>query len=169
MIVTPVSGSPAMTARCMGAAPRYLGSSDACTLTKPRRGAISTRRAGSCRRRRRRRGRAQRGKCREKRGVLQPFGLKRQAGLERGAPSRRRRSSCGRGRAADPAASRRRRPCVATRAARRASAPRMPACRRRRCARPRYHFPARVSFRIFRTIRSRLMPRSRSTNSVPSR
>ncbi len=32
-----------------------------------------------------------------------------------------------------------------------------------------YHLPARVSFRILRTIRSRLMPRRRSTNSVPSR
>src|SRR5262249_16076961 len=33
----------------------------------------------------------------------------------------------------------------------------------------RYHFPVRVSFLIFRTMMSRLMPRSRSTNSVPSR
>ena len=32
-----------------------------------------------------------------------------------------------------------------------------------------HHLPARVSFRILRTMRSRLMPRSRSTNSVPSR
>ena len=32
-----------------------------------------------------------------------------------------------------------------------------------------YHLPARVIRRIFRTMRSRLMPRSRSTNSVPSR
>src|SRR5262249_11469441 len=32
-----------------------------------------------------------------------------------------------------------------------------------------YHFPARASFLIFRTIRSRLMPRSRSTKRVPSR
>src|SRR5206468_8993068 len=28
----------------------------------------------------------------------------------------------------------------------------------------RYHLPARVSFRILRTMRSRLMPRKRSTN-----
>jgi len=34
---------------------------------------------------------------------------------------------------------------------------------------PGYHLPARVSFLILRTIRSRLMPRRRSTNSVPSR
>ena len=33
----------------------------------------------------------------------------------------------------------------------------------------RHHLPARVSFLILLTIRSRLMPRSRSTNSVPSR
>ena len=33
----------------------------------------------------------------------------------------------------------------------------------------RHHFPARVSFRILRTMRSRLMPRSRSTNNAPSR
>ena len=32
-----------------------------------------------------------------------------------------------------------------------------------------YHLPARLSLRIFRTIRSRLMPRRRSTKSVPSR
>ena len=32
-----------------------------------------------------------------------------------------------------------------------------------------YHLPARVSFLIFRTIRSRLMPRSLSTKRVPSR
>ena len=32
-----------------------------------------------------------------------------------------------------------------------------------------HHLPARVSFWILRTIRSRLMPRSRSTNSAPSR
>ena len=32
-----------------------------------------------------------------------------------------------------------------------------------------YHLPARVSLRILRTIMSRLMPRRRSTNSVPSR
>ena len=33
----------------------------------------------------------------------------------------------------------------------------------------RYHLPARVNFLIFRTIRSRLMPRRRSTKSVPSK
>ena len=38
MIVTPVTGSPAITARCTGAAPRYFGSSDACTLIMPSRG-----------------------------------------------------------------------------------------------------------------------------------
>ena len=32
-----------------------------------------------------------------------------------------------------------------------------------------HHLPARVSFWIFRTIRSRLMPRRRSTKSAPSR
>jgi hypothetical protein len=32
-----------------------------------------------------------------------------------------------------------------------------------------YHLPVRVSFRILRTMRSRLMPRSRSTKSIPSR
>jgi hypothetical protein len=32
-----------------------------------------------------------------------------------------------------------------------------------------HHVPAFISFRIFRTIRSRLIPRSRSTNNVPSR
>ena len=36
-------------------------------------------------------------------------------------------------------------------------------------SKPVYHLPARESFRIFRTMRSRLMPRRRSTNSVPSR
>ena len=35
MIVMPVSGSPAMMARWIGAAPRYRGSSDACTLISP--------------------------------------------------------------------------------------------------------------------------------------
>ena len=32
-----------------------------------------------------------------------------------------------------------------------------------------HHVPALIIFRIFRTIRSRLIPRSRSTNNVPSR
>ena len=40
--VTPVSVSPSTTAHVIGAAPRYLGSSDACTLTHPRRGPSST-------------------------------------------------------------------------------------------------------------------------------
>ncbi len=35
MIVTPVVVSPAITARCTGAAPRYFGSSEACTLIMP--------------------------------------------------------------------------------------------------------------------------------------
>ena len=35
--------------------------------------------------------------------------------------------------------------------------------------RGRYHLPARLSFLIRRTIRSRLMPRSRSMKSCPSR
>ena len=38
MIVTPVSRSPAITARCTGAAPRYRGRSDAWTLIMPSRG-----------------------------------------------------------------------------------------------------------------------------------
>ena len=33
----------------------------------------------------------------------------------------------------------------------------------------RHHWPARVNFLIRRTMRSFLIPRSRSTNSVPSR
>ena len=33
----------------------------------------------------------------------------------------------------------------------------------------RHHFPARVILRIFLTMRSRLMPRTRSRNSMPSR
>ena len=33
----------------------------------------------------------------------------------------------------------------------------------------RHHFPARASLRIFLTIKSRLMPRTRSRNSLPSR
>jgi hypothetical protein len=37
--VTPVSASPAMTARLIGAAPRQRGSSDACRLKQPSRGA----------------------------------------------------------------------------------------------------------------------------------
>ena len=38
----PVWVSPAMTARWMGAAPRYFGSRLACTLMQPRRGALSS-------------------------------------------------------------------------------------------------------------------------------
>ena len=34
-IVHPVSSSPFATAQCIGAAPRYLGSIDACTLIEP--------------------------------------------------------------------------------------------------------------------------------------
>ena len=37
--VTPVSASPAMMARWIGAAPRQRGSSDACRLKQPSRGA----------------------------------------------------------------------------------------------------------------------------------
>ena len=39
MIMTPVSASPAMIARLIGAAPRQRGSSEACTLKQPSRGA----------------------------------------------------------------------------------------------------------------------------------
>ena len=42
MIVTPVSVSPAMIARWIGAAPRQRGSSDACTLIMPSRGRSSS-------------------------------------------------------------------------------------------------------------------------------
>jgi hypothetical protein len=41
MIVTPVTAAPSITARCTGAAPRYRGRSDACTLIIPRRGIAS--------------------------------------------------------------------------------------------------------------------------------
>ncbi len=34
-IVHPVSSSPCAMAQCMGAAPRYLGNNDACTLIDP--------------------------------------------------------------------------------------------------------------------------------------
>jgi hypothetical protein len=39
MTLTPVSVSPAMMARLMGAAPRQRGSSDACRLRQPSGGA----------------------------------------------------------------------------------------------------------------------------------
>ncbi len=42
MVVTPVSFSPSITAHWIGAAPRYLGSRDAWTLTHPRGGISST-------------------------------------------------------------------------------------------------------------------------------
>ena len=42
MMVTPVSASPASSARSIGAAPRQRGSSEAWTLRQPRRGAAST-------------------------------------------------------------------------------------------------------------------------------
>ncbi|MYK88262.1 MAG: hypothetical protein F4018_07900 [Acidobacteria bacterium] len=42
MIVTPVSVSPAMIARCTGAAPRYFGSSEGWMLMVRSRGAAST-------------------------------------------------------------------------------------------------------------------------------
>ena len=37
-MVTPVSFSPFKIARCMGAAPRYLGNSEACIFMAPFRG-----------------------------------------------------------------------------------------------------------------------------------
>ena len=83
-------------------------------------------------------------------------------------PSPARRSPSGRGRGGDRAASPRRRRRAATRSAPRASAPRSAACRRRRRG-VRYHFPARSSFRILRTMKSFWRPRNRSTNSLPSR
>ena len=39
MMVTPLSVSPAMMARWIGAAPRQRGNSEACTLKQPSRGA----------------------------------------------------------------------------------------------------------------------------------
>ena len=42
MMVTPVSSSPAMIARWIGAAPRQRGSSEAWALMQPIRGAAST-------------------------------------------------------------------------------------------------------------------------------
>ena len=42
IMLTPVSLSPASIARCIGAAPRHLGRSDACTLMQPSRGIAST-------------------------------------------------------------------------------------------------------------------------------
>ncbi len=42
MIATPVSASPAMIARWIGAAPRQRGSSEAWMLKQPRAGASST-------------------------------------------------------------------------------------------------------------------------------
>ena len=42
MMVTPLSASPAMMARLIGAAPRQRGSSEACTLKQPSLGASST-------------------------------------------------------------------------------------------------------------------------------
>src|SRR5580658_2342845 len=41
MVVLPVAVSPLATAHWMGAAPRYLGSNDACRLMQPRRGRAS--------------------------------------------------------------------------------------------------------------------------------
>ena len=38
MVVTPVIDSPLAMAHWMGAAPRYFGSNEACTLMMPRRG-----------------------------------------------------------------------------------------------------------------------------------
>ena len=38
MMVTPLSASPAMMARLIGAAPRQRGKSEACTLKQPSRG-----------------------------------------------------------------------------------------------------------------------------------
>src|SRR5262245_31313464 len=42
MVVTPVMVSSAIIARAIGAAPRYLGSSDACTLMHPIGGILRT-------------------------------------------------------------------------------------------------------------------------------
>ncbi len=42
MTWTPVTASPAMIARWIGAAPRQRGSSEPCRLNDPRRGASST-------------------------------------------------------------------------------------------------------------------------------
>ena len=43
MMVTPLSASPAMMARLIGAAPRQRGSSEACTLKQPSFGASQDR------------------------------------------------------------------------------------------------------------------------------
>ena len=42
MVVTPLTLSPAIIQRCIGAAPRYIGSSDAWTFTQPYSGSSST-------------------------------------------------------------------------------------------------------------------------------
>ena len=173
MIVTPVSVSPSITARCTGAAPRYFGSSDACTLIMPEaRHVRAARRESAARRRRPRRGRAPqrasvacdvrvaqasraaapaapcstRQRLDRRVGDLlaaapRPIGLRDDAETAWREPSSA--SSVGTANCGVPKKTTRERAA--------------------------HHLPARASFWILRTIRSFCRPRSRSTNSVPSR
>ena len=174
MMVMPVSASPAITARCTGAAPRYFGQQRSVDVdhAEPRDAQERVRQDPPVRGDDAEVG-PERGHRREKLVFLEPGRAE--------APERRRatasslvgvaatrwprpfgRSGCDttaddlRGRRLEEGRQRRHREL------RRAE---VDDSQRRR----RHHRPARFSLWIFRTIRSLLIPRSRSMNTVPSR
>ena len=136
MIVTPVIASPAMTARWIGAAPRYFGSSDACTLIMPSaRDTPGARRAESGRRRRRRQGRRRSAAMLARNACSRSF-----RGCRTGMPASSATALVGVGATAvrapsgDRAATRAPRRRGAKRSSLAASGPQTPASRRRRSA-----------------------------------
>ena len=116
--ITPVSASPAMMARLIGAAPRQRGSSEACRLRQPSGAARGSASAGSARRRRRP---PHRRVC--ARNAPAASSLRSVVGVSTGMPKRARLALD----RARPAA-----PCRARRASARAYRPRRPHARARR-------------------------------------
>ena len=174
MIVTPVSVSPAMTARWTGAAPRHRGSIEPCTLIMPEP-----------------RDREQRVRQDPPVGCDHAEVRLASRALLAGRPRRAASSGCSTGM-----------PCASATAfvgcrdevlpaslrpirLRHDARPRRAGSASRRCERrhgerrraevddaqagERHHLPARFSFWILRTIMSRLIPRRRSMNTMPSR
>ena len=135
MIVTPVSRSPRRIAHWIGAAPRYCGSSDACTLMQPRRGSsrIGARQDAPVGGDDDQVGRPAAQQRRETRRVCSFAGCAPARRAARRAASPAAPAAAGRARPAGRAGRRRRRPGPARRAAPAATARRTPACRRRRC------------------------------------
>ncbi len=135
IVATPVSGSPARIAAWTGDAPRQRGSSEACTLTQPRRGRPQDLRQEGSGRTRRPRWRPDAPRASLSRSAPLPRTVSGfSVGIPRAAPAPPPATAAARrgARPAGPAASRRAARGSRRRAGPRATARRNRACRRRR-------------------------------------